>query len=187
MLQWNPHRQTKLQHHFHSLNECMNLDKIKPRKHKPCNPLAPNLLSVQRASVKNVPFSWSCQVPCFVTEPPWCDGTWRLRLCQPHSFLFSIHTRPCPDYLLRFFFFFFVAHGFISFSKERTDGKQGPECICWTLSWLRSLLPLAFSQQWWCCLCQSLVSVWLPWEDCCLDEVGIDVQELLKFSLVTCF
>lgn len=122
-LQWNPRRKTKLQHHFHSLNECMNLDKIKPRKHKPCNPLAPNLLSVQRASVKNVPFSWSCQVPCFVTEPPWCDGTWRLRLCQPHSFLFSIHTRPCPDYLLRLFFFFFLWHMALSVLVKR--GQMG--------------------------------------------------------------
>lgn len=99
----------------------------------------------------------------------------------PSSAAFSIHTMSCPDYFLRFLFFFFVfvAHGCISFNKERTDGKQGPECLCWTLSWVRSLLSLAFFHQWRCCLCwgQGLVSAWSPWEDCCLNKVGIDKQE----------
>lgn len=144
ILHWHRGRQTKLQHHFPSLNEYRNLDKIKLKTHKPCNPLASNLLSVQRASSKSVPFSWSCQVPCFVTDPLWCSWTWRLWL--PATLLPLLPFDPYQA-LLRTFsevVCVYVACGCIRCNKE-DRWEQGPECICWTLAWMRSLLSLAFS------------------------------------------
>lgn len=103
------------------------------------------------------------------------------------SVTFSIHM--CYFVLFFEIFFFLVAYSFfISFNKEKTDGKQGPECMCRTQNWVRNLLSVAFPHQWQCFLCwgQGLVSAWLSWEECCLDKVVIDEQELLKFSLVIC-
>lgn len=156
----------------------MNLDKIKPRKHKPCNPLAPNCCLCRQPLFKTCLSSWAVRAPALSQSHPGLTGHEAVSLAAK---LLPLLCLPGPAQRI---FFFLVLNGSISFNKERTDGKQESECICWTPNWFKGFLSLAFSQQWQHCLCwaQGLVAGWLSWEDCCLDKVGIDEQKLLKFS-----
>lgn len=134
-------RQNKLQHHFSSLNEYMNVHKIKPRKHKPCNPLAPNCCLCRQPLLKTCLSPWAVRAPALSQSHPGVTGHDAVSLPAKLLHLLCL-PGPAQIIFLNFAFFFFVLNGYISFNKERTDGKQESECICWTPNCVRGFLLL---------------------------------------------